>query len=354
MSVETKNPKGPGGDGRANTNRLGLTLKDYRGGKSTLCPGCGHDAISAAITQAYFELGVDQRRVAKMSGIGCSSKTPAYFLGESFGFNGVHGRMPAIATGVALANRELLLVGVSGDGDTASIGMGQFVHLLRRNVRMVYICENNGVYGLTKGQFSATADVGAVLKHGQRNDLRPIDLCGLAIELGCDFVARSFSGDRKQLVPLIKAAIEHRGTAFLDVISPCVTFNDHPGSTKSYQYTREHDWVLHEIGFYPGFSEVEIDMEEGETRDVRFPDGSLLTLKKLETDYDPSDRLEALRILHEARRQEKVVTGLLYVDPETRGFQDVLELSRTPLARLPEEKLTLRPEDVEAVNRELA
>ena len=321
------------------TNRLGLVLKDYRGGKSTLCAGCGHDAISAAITQAYYELGVDQRKVAKLSGIGCSSKTPAYFLGQSFGFNSVHGRMPAVATGTNLANRGLELIAVSGDGDTASIGMGQFVHFLRRNIRMVYVIENNGVYGLTKGQFSATADVDSVLKHGTRNDLEAIDMCGLAIELGCDFVARSFSGDRKQLIPLIEAAAAHGGTALLDVISPCVTFNDHEGSTKSYKYARENDWALHEIGFVPGYQNVEVDMAAGETRDVELPDGSHITLKKLDEDYDPTDRLEAMKVLHRARDEKKIVTGLLYVNPESKSFAKQLNLVDTPLAQLGEADL---------------
>ncbi|MFG0317335.1 MAG: 2-oxoacid:ferredoxin oxidoreductase subunit beta [Planctomycetota bacterium JB042] len=331
------------------TNRLGLVLQDYRGAKSTLCAGCGHDAISAAITQAFFELGVDQHDVAKLSGIGCSSKTPAYFLGRSFGFNSVHGRMPAVATGTNLANRQLRLVAVSGDGDSASIGLGQFVHFLRRNVRMLYVIENNGVYGLTKGQFSATADVDSVLKHGTRNDLEAIDTCGLAVELGCDFVARSFSGDRKQLVPLIKAAAAHGGTALLDVISPCVTFNDHDGSTKSYKYTREHDWALHEIGFVPGYENVDVEIAAGETKDVELPDGSHITLKKLDEDYDPTDRLEAQRVLHRAREERKIVTGLLYVNPESRSFADALQLVDRPLATLGEADLRPGAADLAAV-----
>ncbi len=335
------------------TNRLGLVLKDYRGSESTLCAGCGHDAISAAITQAYFELGVDQRTVAKMSGIGCSSKTPAYFLGESFGFNSVHGRMPSVATGANLANKGLHLIGVSGDGDTASIGMGQFVHFLRRNVRMTYIIENNGVYGLTKGQFSATADADSVLKYGTRNDLEGIDTCAMAIDLGCDFVARSFSGDRKQLVPLIKAAISHGATALLDVISPCVTFNDHDGSTKSYKYARANDWVLHEIGFVPGFENVTVDYAEGETRDVALPDGSHITLKKLDGDYDPTDRIEALRVLHRGREEKKIVTGLLYVNPDTQSFADVLNMVDRPLSQLTEAAVRPGPAALQELMDEL-
>ena len=343
----TPAPKGPP------TNRLGKILKEYRGGESTLCAGCGHDAISAAITQAYFELGIDPHTVAKMSGIGCSSKTPAYFLGTSFGFNSVHGRMPAVATGAAVANRDLGLIAVSGDGDTASIGMGQFVHFLRRNIRMTYVIENNGVYGLTKGQFSATADLDSVLKHGEENLLGPIDTCALAIGLGCDFVGRSFSGDRKQLVPLLKAAIAHEGTALLDVISPCVTFNDHDGSTKSYKYTRANDWVLHEIGFVPGYENVTVEYDEGTTKDVELPDGSHITLKKLERDYDPSDRMEALRVCDEARREKKIVTGLLYVKPGTRAYDDTIALSRTPLSQLDEGALRPGPDALAQAMEEL-
>ena len=321
------------------TNKLGLSLLNYRGGKSTLCAGCGHDAISAAITQAYFELGMNPRQVAKLSGIGCSSKTPAYFLGEAFGFNSVHGRMPSVATGANLANRALNLIGVSGDGDTASIGLGQFCHLVRRNARMVYIVENNGVYGLTKGQFSATADRGSVQKKGERNTYEAIDVCALAIELGCDFVARSFSGDRKQLIPMLQAAIMHSGTAVIDVISPCVTFNDHEGSTKSYDYTKAHDWILHEIGFVPGADNIEVEFDPGTTRDVKMHDGSHLTLKKLATDYDPSVRLNALSVLQQGKTDGKVVTGVLYVNPNSESFADSLKMVDEPLAHLTEKDL---------------
>jgi len=254
-------------------NRAGLTRADYDGAKTTLCPGCGHNAITAGIIQAAFESALEPSRVAKLSGIGCSSKTPAYFLGHSHGFNAVHGRMPSIATGVRVANRELLLIGVSGDGDTASIGLGQFCHLVRRNVPVVYIIENNGVYGLTKGQFSATADIGSTTKGGSVNDLMPIDCCQLAIQLGCAFVARSFSGDQKQLRPLLKAAFAHHGTAVLDVISPCVTFADHEGSTKSYAAVKEHDAPLHDIDFVPFYQDITVDYAPGTTREVQMPDG---------------------------------------------------------------------------------
>ena len=319
-------------------NRVGLTRADYDGAKTTLCPGCGHNAITSAIIQAAFEAGLEPHRVAKLSGIGCSSKTPAYFLGHSHGFNAVHGRMPSIATGAHLANRELLLIGVSGDGDTASIGLGQFCHLVRRNVPVVYIVENNGVYGLTKGQFSATADVGSTTKSGSINDLMPIDLCAVAIELGCGFVARSFSGDLKQLRPLLKAAFAHRGTAVLDVISPCVTFADHEGSTKSYAAVKEHDAPLHDIEFVPYFEDIHVDYAPGTTRDVEMPDGSHIVLKKLAEDYDPTSREGAMQAIHEARREQKLITGLLFVDEQKPPFTDELKLPADALARLPLEK----------------
>jgi 2-oxoglutarate ferredoxin oxidoreductase subunit beta len=320
-------------------NRIGLVRADYDGSKSTLCPGCGHNAITAAIIQAAYEASLEPSRVAKLSGIGCSSKTPAYFLGHSHGFNAVHGRMPSIATGVRLANRDLLLIGVSGDGDTASIGLGQFCHLVRRNVPVVYIIENNGVYGLTKGQFSATADVGSTMKSGKVNDLMPIDCCAIAIELGCGFVARSFSGDQKQLRPLLKAAFAHRGTAILDVISPCVTFADHSGSTKSYAAVQSHDTPLHDIEFVPYYEDIHVDYAPGETREVTMPDGSHIVLKKLAKEYDPHSREGALTVLQEARREQKLLTGLLYVEPESRPFEQDLGLVDTPLARLPLERV---------------
>ena len=316
-------------------NRVGLTKADYEGSKTTLCPGCGHNAITAAIIQAAFEAALEPSKVAKLSGIGCSSKTPAYFLGQTHGFNAVHGRMPSIATGVRAANRELLLIGVSGDGDTASIGLGQFCHMIRRNVPVVYIIENNGVYGLTKGQFSATADVGSTMKGGRVNELMPIDCCAIAIELGCGFVARSFSGDLKQLRPLLKAAFAHRGTAVVDVISPCVTFADHEGSTKSYAAVKEHDAPLHDIDYVPYFEDLQVDYEPGTTRDVTMPDGSHIILKKLAEDHDPTRRERALMVLQEARREQKLLTGLLFVDPEQKPFEQELELAEAPLASLP-------------------
>jgi 2-oxoglutarate ferredoxin oxidoreductase subunit beta len=316
------------------TNRIGLTRADYDGSKTTLCPGCGHNAITGGIIQAAWEAGLEPHQVAKLSGIGCSSKTPAYFLGHSHGFNAVHGRMPCIATGVHAAHRGLTLIGVSGDGDTASIGIGQFMHLIRRNVPVVYIVENNGVYGLTKGQFSATADIGSTRKGGEANRLMPIDLCALAIELGCGFVARSFSGDQKQLRPLLKAAFAHRGTSVIDVISPCVTFADHEGSTKSYAAVKEHDAPLHDIEYVPYFEDITVDYEPGTTRDVTMPDGSHIVLKKLEADYDPTNLDRAWTVIHEARAEQRLITGLLYVNPETRPFDVELGMIESPLASL--------------------
>jgi 2-oxoglutarate ferredoxin oxidoreductase subunit beta len=316
-------------------NRVGLAVKEYGGLKSTLCVGCGHDVITKQITQAFYEMGVEPHRVAKLSGIGCSSKTTAYFVDRGHGFNAVHGRMPAVATGVMLANRGLLAIGVSGDGDTASIGAGQFVHMLRRNVPMIYVVENNGVYGLTKGQFSATADLGTKLKTGVVNDLPAIDLCGLAIELGCSFVARSFSGDMKQLVALLKASIAHRGTAMIDVISPCVTFNNHDGSTKSYKWSKDHEEQIHEIGFVPYFEDVTIEQVPGEIQDVEMQDGSHLRLKALRADYDPRDKAKAVALLQEARDKQEFLTGLIYIDEKAPDFISLLNLVEDPLATLP-------------------
>ena len=323
----------------AGKNRIGLTRADYDGSKSTLCPGCGHNAITAAIIQAAFESGLQPNEVAKLSGIGCSSKTPAYFLGHSHGFNAVHGRMPSIATGVRVANHKLLLIGISGDGDTASIGLGQFCHMVRRNVPVVYIIENNGVYGLTKGQFSATADVGSTMKGGKPNDLMPIDCCALAIELGCGFVARSFSGDQKQLRPLLRAAFAHRGTVVLDVISPCVTFADHEGSSKSYAAVKEHDSPLHDIEYVPYFEDITVDYEPGTTREVKMPDGSFIYLKKLAEDYDATSRETAMLTLEHARRDQKLLTGLLYIDASQHPFDEDLKLDDVPLAALPLERV---------------
>lgn len=316
-------------------NRIGLDIATYKGSKTTLCAGCGHNAISERIIDAFFEMGVDPRRVIKLSGIGCSSKTPAYFLGGAFSFNGVHGRMPALATGALLANRQMLAIGVSGDGDTASIGIGHFVHLMRRNLPLIYIIEDNGCYGLTKGQFSATADIGSTLKNGVVNDLPPIDTCALAIELGATFVGRSFSGDKKQLLALLKAAISHRGTVLLDVISPCVTFNDHDGSTKSYSYVKDHDEPLSDMNFVPYFEDMTIDYEPGTSREIELHDGSKLILSKLSEQYDPTDKLAALQVLHEAQKRGELITGLIYYEPGRKDFIELLNLVDEPLATLP-------------------
>ncbi len=334
-------------------NRIGLTVKDYGGLKSTLCTGCGHDVITRQLTQALYEMGVPPYRVAKMSGIGCSSKTTAYFADRGHGFNAVHGRMPAVATGTMLANHNLVTIGVSGDGDTASIGAGQFVHLLRRNVPMVYIVENNGVYGLTKGQFSATADMGSKLKTGVVNDLPAIDLCAVAIELGCGYVARSFSGDMKQLAALLKGAIAHRGTALLDIISPCVTFNNHEDSTKSYKWAKDHEIPIQEIGFVPYFEEIHVDYDPGTTQDVMLYDGSHIRLKKLRADYDPTDKNAAFGLLREAREKTEFLTGLIYVEPAKRDFLALLDLPDEPLATLPLERVRPAPEALAQIMEEL-
>ena len=321
------------------TNRIALALLDYKGQPSTLCSGCGHDSISSQLTKAFYELGVHPHQVAKLSGIGCSSKTPAYFLGKSHGFNGVHGRMPSVATGTVLANRSLRAVGVSGDGDTASIGIGQFVHLMRRNLPMVYIVENNGVYGLTKGQFSATADRGSKLKTGVVNDLPAIDLCTMAVELGATYVARSFAGDPKQVLALLEGALSHKGTAVLDIISPCVTFNNHPGSTKSYTWGKENEDMLHEVGFVPYFEQIQVDYEEGSVMEVELHDGSRIVLKKLERSYDPTDARRALDLLRGAMENQQFITGLIYVDPNRQNFLELLNLTDEPLAHLSQDKL---------------
>jgi 2-oxoglutarate ferredoxin oxidoreductase subunit beta len=334
-------------------NRIGLSVADYKGGDSTLCAGCGHDAITSQIIKAFYEYGVDPRRVAKLSGIGCSSKTPAYFLGQSHGFNGVHGRMPALATGVMLANRNLISIGVSGDGDTASIGMGQFVHLLRRNIPMIYIVENNGVYGLTKGQFSATADYGSKAKSGELNDLPAIDICTMAIELGCNFVCRSFAGDPKQLVALLKAALAHRGTALFDVISPCVTFNNHEGSTKSYKFAKDHEELLHEISFVPFFEQITVDYKEGEVKEVEMHDGSLIRLRKADVDFDPTNKIEALNMLRRCYDSGEFFTGLIYVNEEKPDFLTQLNMVDEPLATLPQERIQPTAEDLKEIMAEL-
>ena len=321
------------------TNRIGLQVLDYRGGKTTLCAGCGHNAISERIIDAFYEMGIQPERVMKLSGIGCSSKSPAYFMNRSHSFNSVHGRMPSVATGATLANQTMLGLAVSGDGDTVSIGAGQFVHLMRRNLPLIYIVENNGVYGLTKGQFSATADLGSKLKTGVINDLPPIDICALAVELGATFVARSFSGDKKQLHALIKASIAHKGTVLLDVVSPCVTFNDHEGSTKSYKYMKEHEEAIHEVGFVPHFEDIAVDYEPGSATEVRMHDGSLLTLRKLNKDYDPTDRVHAMKTLMEADARGEVLTGVFYVDTQKKNFVELVNLVDEPLAALPESRV---------------
>lgn len=326
----------------AKTNKLGLTRNDYKGGPTTLCAGCGHNAISNHIIQACYDAGVDPAMLGKFSGIGCSSKTPAYFISQAHAFNSAHGRMPSITTGAMMANHNLVGLSVSGDGDTASIGIGQFVHVIRRNLDMVYIVENNGVYGLTKGQFSATADLGAKLKKGAANPFEPIDLCSLAIELGCGFVARSFSGDKKQVIPLIQAALSHKGTAIIDIISPCVTFNDHEGSTKSYDYVKEHDVALHEIDWIPEREEISVDYAEGEMTEVRLHDGARLNLKKLDRDYDPTNRLEAIRMSLEAQESEQLLTGLLYFRADMPDFAEMSHLPEEPIFGLGAE--TLRPD----------
>jgi len=327
MATATPTPK---------VNRLGLPILEYRGGKSTLCAGCGHNAISERIVDAMFEMGVEPERVIKMSGIGCSSKSPAYFMSRSHSFNSVHGRMPSVTSGAVLANHTLTALGVSGDGDTASIGIGQFVHLMRRNLPMIYIIEDNGVYGLTKGQFSATADLGSKLKTGVINDLPAIDTCALAIQLGATFVGRSFSGDKKQLLSMLKAAIAHKGTVMLDVISPCVTFNDHEGSTKSYKFLQENDEPINEIGFVPSFEDIEVDYDSGQVYDVQMYDGSSLRLRKLLEDYDPTNKADAVRTLMEAADREEVLTGVFYIDTQKPTFIDQLNIVDEPLGTLPE------------------
>src|SRR5665213_1651132 len=318
------------------TNYIGLQVLDYRGGKTTLCAGCGHNVISERIIDAMYEMGVQPERVMKMSGIGCSSKSPAYFMNRSHSFNSVHGRMPSVSTGAILANHTMTTLGVSGDGDTASIGMGQFVHLLRRNLPMIYIIEDNGVYGLTKGQFSATADIGSKLKTGVINDLPAIDTCALAIQLGATFVGRSFSGDKKQLLAMMKAAIAHKGTVMLDVISPCVTFNDHEGSTKSYKFMQENDEPINEIGFVASFDDIEVDYDSGQVYEVQMHDGSSLRLRKLHEDYDPTNKANAVHTLMESHAGGEILTGVLYIDTQKPTFIDQLHLVDEPLGQLPQ------------------
>jgi 2-oxoglutarate/2-oxoacid ferredoxin oxidoreductase subunit beta len=319
-------------------NLAGLAKADYKGLESTLCNGCGHDSISAQIITACYELGIRPERILKLSGIGCSSKSPAYFMNRSFGFNALHGRMPSVATGALTGNHTLGAVAVSGDGDTGSIGLGQFKHLMRRNVRVVYIVENNGVYGLTKGQFSATADLGQELKYAGRNELPPIDLCLEAVVADCGFVARSFAGDPKQVVPLLKAALGHRGTAVLDIISPCVTFNNRDDSTKSYAWGKAHDERINDFTYVPPQEEIRVDYAPGEVKDVELHDGSHILLKKLDESHDPTDRAAALRILEDAREQQQFITGLIYFNGSRPNLAEHERLGSEPLASLPAAK----------------
>jgi 2-oxoglutarate ferredoxin oxidoreductase subunit beta len=332
---------------------LGYTHRDYEGKISTLCAGCGHDSITAAVIEACFDLAIEPHRVAKISGIGCSSKTPDYFLNASHGFNSVHGRMPSVLTGANLANRDLIYLGVSGDGDTASIGFGQFAHAMRRGVNMVYIVENNGVYGLTKGQFSATADRGSKSKRGLVNPDNSIDLVAIALQLGATFVARSFSGDKEQLVPLIKAAIEHEGAALIDVISPCVAFNNHAGSTKSFDYVREHNEAVNRLDFITGRAPITVAYKPGEVEVVEQHDGSKLVLKKLAADYDPHDRLGAMTFLQRHAAKGQIVTGLIYVEHDPEDLHRHFNTVTAPLNALSEKELCPGQAALEKINAAL-
>jgi 2-oxoglutarate ferredoxin oxidoreductase subunit beta len=324
---------------QAPVNLIGLTRNDYKGLPSTLCKGCGHDSISARIISVAYDLSINPTQLIKMSGIGCSSKTPAYFLNQSHGFNSLHGRMPSATTGALLANHTLKAIGVSGDGDTTSIGLGQFIHLVRRNVPMVYIVENNGVYGLTKGQFSATADEGQKLKYAGLNELPPIDVCWEALIADCGFVARSFAGDPRQVETLLKAAFSHRGTAVLDIISPCVSFNDNPDSTKSYSWGKDHEEAISDLSWIPAREEITVDYAEGEAVEVEMHDGSHIRLKKLDRDYDPRDRMQAMKLLDEAHEKQEFITGLIYINQERPSLPQLERLPETPLAHLPESQL---------------
>jgi len=335
-------------------NKVGYTRRDYEGKVSTLCAGCGHDSISAALIEAFWQLDIQPHQVAKLSGIGCSSKTPDYFLGNSHGFNTVHGRMPSVVTGANLANRELIYLGVSGDGDSASIGLGQFAHVMRRGVNMTYLLENNGVYGLTKGQFSATADKGSKAKKGMVNSDAPIDTVSLAILMGATFVARSFSGDKQQLVPLVKAAIAHQGAAFIDVISPCVAFNNHPGSTKSYDYIREHNEAVNRLDFWPTREAITVDYSEGGLIEVPQHDGSIIRLRKLAPDFDPTDKVGAMTAIARAGEKGEVLTGLLYLNPEAEDLHAHLNTyAAKPFNQLDEKDLCPGGAMLEKINSAL-
>jgi 2-oxoglutarate ferredoxin oxidoreductase subunit beta len=333
MTVDTK------ANGKPKINRIGLSPQDYHGGPSTLCPGCGHNSITNQIIAAAYDIALQPHRVIKVSGIGCSSKSPAYFFNRSHGFNTLHGRMPSVATGATLANHDLLAIGVSGDGDTGSIGLGQFKHLLRRNIPIVYIVENNGVYGLTKGQHSATADVGQNLKYAGLNELPPIDVCMEALIADCGFIARSFAGDAKQVRELLKAAMSYKGTAVLDIISPCVTFNNNEDSTKSYDYGKEHEERIQDIQFVPAFEEVQVDYEPGTVQVVKLHDGPTITLKKLDRDYDPTSKWRAMELLEQAREKQELLTGLLYINQERPTLPELMHLTTTPLSQLPQERM---------------
>ena len=326
-------------------NIIGLSRDVYKGLPTTLCAGCGHNSITNHLIKAMYEFGVEPHLLAKMSGIGCSSKTPAYFVEHAHGFNGLHGRMPSAATGAKLANRQLLVLGISGDGDTASIGLGQFCHMVRRNVDLTYLVENNGVYGLTKGQFSATADVGSTSKGGIANEFETIDVCGLALELGATFVARSFSGDGKQLVPLLQAAFAHRGTSLIDIVSPCVTFNDHIGSTKSYAYVKDHELELNAPDFIKGSEEITVDYEPGTAQDIQLEDGSHVVLRKIDHGYDATNRTAAILMLQEARARHELMTGLLYVHPGESDLCERENLVDEPLRDFGENDLRISRED---------
>lgn len=334
-------------------NRIGLEVISYKGSRTTLCAGCGHNAVSERIVECFYELGIQPWSVAKLSGIGCSSKTPAYFLGLSHGFNGVHGRMPSLATGAMLGNRTLLGIGVTGDGDTASIGLGQFMHLLRRNLPFIYVIEDNGVYGLTKGQFSATADLGSKLKTGVLNELPPFDCCALALEWGATFVARSFSGDKKQLQAILKAAITHNGLSVIDVISPCTTFNDHEGSTKSYAYVKDHEEMLNEVDFVPFYEDISTEIAEDEVKEVEMHDGSRLRIKKLGREYDPTSKFDALKMIEEANKNGEILTGVYYVDTSKPNFLDMLSIDDAPLATLPQSRVRPPKEALDEAMEEL-
>ena len=338
-------------DLKAGINAIGLTKADYRGHPSTLCQGCGHNSISSQIIAACFELGIHPEEIVKFSGIGCSSKSPYYFLNRSFGFNGLHGRMPSLATGALFGDHTLKGLGVSGDGDTASIGMGQFKHLLRRNMRLVYIVENNGVYGLTKGQFSATADQGLELKSHGVNPYMPVDIAWEALVGHATFVARSFAGDPKQVKELIKAALNHNGVAVLDIISPCVTFNNVDQATHSYAWGKNHETALHELSYVPNAEEILINIEEGEAQEVELHDGSIIMLRKLGREHDPTDRQAAIRVLEEANSCQCLITGLIYIDPEQPSLVDIYNLTEKPLNRLGEAELRPARETLEALNQ---